>query len=55
MILDKEFLRNEAQIQWVKSFKDAYQKLLRSSKEYKKNDDVNSFAALEMPFFYIRS
>ena len=54
MILDKEFLRNEAQIQWVKSFKDAYQKLLRSSKEYKKND-ASSFAELEMPFFYIRS
>jgi hypothetical protein len=50
---NREFLRNEAQIHWVKSFKDAYQKLLRSSKEYRQT--LTGYSDLEMPFFYIRS
>ena len=52
-LIDREFLRNEAQIHWVKSFKDAYQKLLRSSKEYRQT--LKGYSNLEMPFFYIRS
>ena len=40
-------------IHWVKSFKDAYQKLLRSSKEYRQT--LTGYSDLEMPFFYIRS
>ena len=55
--LDAEYLRNADKINWVKSFKDVYQKFVASYQRAQTSTDQNleMLDELDMPCFYLRN
>ena len=50
---NREYIKHEAKIQWIKAFKDVYQKLVKSSSQMKRKQVA--YDKLDMPCFYIRN